>query len=451
MKPIFFLYFLLWSLFACSPIREYQKKGDAFYQQMDYDLAATYYYNILILDSSNVVAKEALTKTGNLVLASKFSRFGNLITQNRNSEAIEQFLNNKRYYEKLKKVQVYLNWPSMYDGLFEDAKFDLITQTMEAVHSNILQNKYDKAELLLEQIAMYENVFASATVTRLRTCTDAFVKYAQQLNQQGKAYKSYQIIKKINSFLPSTPQSNSFLNSLVESLLKRMAILPIEEQVEANELAKMFASKLYKQMGSVQPDIIQLIPSNKVQSILTDSIRQTSAVETISKEMLKQGIQLYLQIAINDYKETSEMPLVPDSLIGFAAYSQQIEDKEKPLSIAVVRFKTVKYASIKKLNQITSRITYRLVDCASQMLIAENSFSLNFADSFNAYYYNGDLSNLYENLPAGNQMPERNTSFHEQFNLVNKSIKTLNVLRDELANEFVKNVIEDIQIYLKQD
>ncbi len=451
MKYLLYFPILFWGLFACSPVNSYLKKGDACYQQMDYDQAATYYYNILLLDSNQVIAKEALTKTGNLVLISKFSRFGHLISENRNQEAIQQYLNNKRYFEKVKSVHVYLNWPSMYDGLFEDAKFDLVSQTLDNLKTDISQHKYDNAEQLIEQIAPFETIFANATITRLATCSDAFAKYAQQLLLQGKAYKAYQIIKKSEAFLPASPFSKSLQETVLQSLLKRIVILPIQEQVKSSGFIKIFSQTLQAQLASIQPDIIQLIPAKQIEGVLADSTRHSNQIEPISQALLKNGIQLYLQVALNEYKETAVNPSQPDSLNGYAAFSQQSQDKEKPLPVAVIRFKPVKFGSLKKLNQIDVRITYRLVDCSSQLPIVENTIALNQVDSFQSYYYNGDLNQLYEQLPQNKQMPERNLAFYEQFNLVGKPLVSLSTMQLELAQKFVDKCLEDLEIYLKQD
>ncbi len=451
MKHLFYFPIILWGLCACSPVHSYLKKGDACYQQMDYDQAATFYFNILLLDSNHSVAKEALSKTGNLVLISKFSRFGRLISENRNQEAIQQYLNNKRYFEKVKSVHVYLNWPTMYDGLFEDAKFDFVNQTIDELKLSIHQHKYDKAELLMEQVAAFEPVFVNATVTRLATCSDAFAKYAQQLLHQGKSYKAYQIIKKSETFLLSSNLSKTLLAAVLQSLTKRMVVLPIEEQIKSANFAELFSQKMQIELASIQPDIIQLIPANQIERVLADSMRRSNQIEPISKILLKNGIQLFLQIAVNEYKETSVNPSQPDSLIGYLAFIQKSQVNEKPLPVSVIRFKPVKYGSLKKLNQIEARITYRLVDCKSQLTIVENTISLNQSDSFHSYFYNGDLNQLYERLPQNNQIPERNPLFYEQFNLVAKSITELKVIRQELADMFVKRSLEDLAIYLKQD
>ena len=209
LKQLVVLFFILFC-FGCSPIPKYFKKGDAAYKQMDFDVAATYYYNILLVDSSNAIAKDALSKTANLVLTNKFSRFGNLVAQNRTEEALQQYQFNQKYFEKVKAVQVNLHWPSMYDGLYEEVKFEFIKKKTDEISNNLGQNKYDLAEAIIEQLALIEPIFSNATILRQELLLKAYLNYAKKLDQNNKSFKALELLKTVKTFLKSNQQQINF-------------------------------------------------------------------------------------------------------------------------------------------------------------------------------------------------------------------------------------------------
>jgi hypothetical protein len=418
---------------------------------MDFDMAATYYYNILLVDSSNYIAKEALTKTGNLVLSNKFSRFGNLVAQNRTEEALQQYQFNQKYFEKVKAVQVILNWPNMYDGLFEDVKYDFIKLKTGEIGNHISQNKYDQVEAIIEQFASIEAVFANATILRQELLLNAYLNYAKKLDQNKKSFKALELLKLVQSNIKSNEAINQFLRELATKLKQKIALFPIEEQVNSGNFAGIFELNLIKSLNQNQPDLMQVIAGVQLKNCIPDSIKESNELNTISKTLKTAGINLYLQVAINEFKTTILNPKTADSIVGYEAFVQNLPSKQASFPVSVYRFKPVKYGYVKKLNKIESRITYRLVDCTSQLTITENSISQTVSDSIASYFYNGDLNKLYREKPSTNQLPERSPEFYAQFNIVQTELMPISELSIQLQEQLIEKCIEDIQIYLKQD
>ena len=450
LKQLVVLLFIVFC-FGCSPIPHYIKKGDTAFKQMDFDAAATYYYNILLIDSSNSIAKDALSKTANLVLANKFSRFGNLVAQNRTEEALQQYQFNQKYFEKVKAVQVNLYWPSMYDGLYEEVKFEFIKKKTDEISNSLSQNKYDQAEALIEQFASIEPVFRNATILRQELLLNAYLNYAKKLDQNKKSFKALELLKTVQSFLKSNQTTDQFLVELILKIRKKLVLFPIEEQVNSGNFAGIFELNFVQALNQIQPDLMQVIAGAQVKNYLPDSIKQTNELNTISKTLKLAGVHLYLQLAINEFKTSILNPKNADSIMGYEAFVQKLPAKDDGFPVSVYRFKPVKYGYVKKCNKIQSRITYRLVDCESQLTITENLIDLSVADSVESFFYSGDLKSLYKEKPVANQMPERNQAFYDQFNLVQTELTPVDELSNQLQQQLIEKCIEDIQIYLKQD
>ncbi len=450
MKQVAVIFFILFCI-GCSPVPDYFKKGDAAYKQMDYDEAATYYYNILLIDSTQSIAKEALTKTANLVLTNKFSRFGNLVAQNRTEEALQQYQFNQKYFNKVKAVQVNLHWPNMYDGLYEEVKYDYIKLKTSEIGSQLSQNKYDQVEVIIEQIALIEPIFRNATILRQELLVNAYLNYAKKLDQNKKSFKALELLKLATSFLKSSQPIEQYSSELANKLKQKLAVFPIEEQVKTDNFASIFELNFLKQFNQIQPQLIEIISGNQLKKIVSDSVKNSNELNLISKSLQMAGVNLYLQIAVNEFKTTILNPKNADSIIGYEAYIQKLTAKEEAFPVSVYRFKPVKYAHLKKLNKIESRITYRLVDCVSQLTITENTISLAAADSLESYFYHGNLNMLYKEKPVSNQLPERNTDFYAQFNLVQTDLIPISELASTLQQHIIDKCLEDIQIYLKQD
>jgi tetratricopeptide (TPR) repeat protein len=158
LKKIVYL-LLLFSLWACDATKPFMHQAQIDMQDKNYNEAANNYYNILLLKPGNTEAKQGLKSSAQFVLDGKFEKFSQLVIENKVPDAVKQYQYNQKYYNRVKSVCAEINWPSIYNEVYEDIKDEYIAK----IHYNSLelinQKKYEKAEEQFTQLAELDSTY----------------------------------------------------------------------------------------------------------------------------------------------------------------------------------------------------------------------------------------------------------------------------------------------------
>lgn len=132
MKKILFILSVILLVAGCASKR-YTKKAVKFEEAGLYEDAAEYYYQAVKKKDSNVDAKLGLRKTGQLTLDRKLSDFTFTYKQADYKKAVYNFLEAEKYYNKVKAVNVDLDFPDYHREYYEEAKGDYLNKNMPMV------------------------------------------------------------------------------------------------------------------------------------------------------------------------------------------------------------------------------------------------------------------------------------------------------------------------------
>jgi hypothetical protein len=127
MKKILLLLTVILLIGGCASKR-YTKKAVKFEEAGLYEDAAEYYYQAIKKKDSNVDAKLGLRKNGQLTLDKKLSEFTYAYKQADYKKAVYNYLNAEKYYNKVKLVNVELDFPEYHKEYYEEAKGDYLNK-----------------------------------------------------------------------------------------------------------------------------------------------------------------------------------------------------------------------------------------------------------------------------------------------------------------------------------
>ncbi|GAB1448264.1 hypothetical protein MASR2M44_12720 [Bacteroidota bacterium] len=452
MKNLAFALGILLIFGACNPSKQYTKKGTELYLLGNYDDAATYFYNALLAKPSNLEAREALKKSGNNVLTSKFSTFGKYVVENRSGDAVRQYLSNKKYYEKIKAVGVDLEWPTMYDEVYSDIKNEYIGKLYEDGLNLMKENKYDVAEKKFTEIGEIEPGYKDASVLRMNSILEPMYQMGVKMLDQENFKEAYRNFDKV--YLQDKTYKN--VSALREAALGKasvgLGVLPVQNQTRHRD----FDNKLYQDIvaGLVKgkSPFLKVVDRSTLERMLQEQQLGMSGLvdpETAAKAGKLIGLKYVLMTAWSEWN-MDRNPLAIDSVEAYESFTETVPGPNVGQVNSVTRFKKVKYARHYQMNRVYARVFYQLVSTQTGQIVASDVIALEKKDEFERYFFNGPVSNLYPELPRDNKLPQVSKEWREKFNKANRRIFSSEELSNQLSQSISRSLTDEIRIYVER-
>jgi tetratricopeptide (TPR) repeat protein len=238
------LYGFLFFILACNPAKKYVKQANEQYVSGDNDGAANLFYNALLVQPNNLEAQQGLQKTGGIVLQGKFVEFSKYIVANDAENSVRQYLSCKKYYQKCKSVGVVLEWPNLYDPIYEDIKNDYISKRYDEGLEQMRNNKFDQAEKTFSDISEIDSNYKDATVLRVKSIVEPLYQHGITMKEQENYKEAFRDFNKV------IKQDANYKNvkALREEVLAKasigLGVMPIQNQTRMQG----FDVRLYQQL-----------------------------------------------------------------------------------------------------------------------------------------------------------------------------------------------------------
>jgi tetratricopeptide (TPR) repeat protein len=451
MRRIIFL-LLGGMLFAasCDPSKKFIKEANNAALLGDHDGAANYFYNALLVKPNEPLAMQGLKQHGDIVLQRKFGEFSKLLVANNEEGSVMQYLSCKKYYQKCLNVGVSLAWPTIYDEVYEEIKNAFISKKYEEGLLLMKENKYDKAEISFNKIALVDSTYKDVTVLRAKSI-------AEPLYQRGVKYLESENYKEaLNDFDKVLAVDINYKNTkfLREETVRKgtigLGVLPVQNQTKTVG----FDQKLYQQLIATivknKNPFLKVVDRGSLENMLKE--QQLGMSGLVDPESAAQagkliGLKYVLMTAISDLVYEDIGPTT-DSVVAFEAYTETITLPNSNFPQSITRFKKVKYADTFQKRRLYYRVFYQLVSTQTGQVVASEVISEERSDEFHNSKYNGNVNALYPELPKNNQLPPKPTEFREQFNQVKRFITSKEEMTHEICRSVAEKLNADILLYI---
>jgi len=453
MRNIVLIWISLLFVVSCDPTKQYMKLGNQSYQLGDMDAAANYFYNTLLVKPNHFEAKQALQKSGSIVLQNKFSSFNKYVIEKDDERAIKQYLSAKKYHARCLSVGIDLPWASMYDPIFEDLKNEFVSTQYDIGLAHMSNNKYDQAEQVFTKISEIDSTYKDATVLRLKSILEPLYLHGQkmmELEQYKEAYRDFEKVVKLDQTYKNA------LNLKDEALKKAsvgLGVLPVQNQTRLQG----FDTRLYQQIVATlvqhKNPFLKVVDRSSLESMLREQSLGMSGIidpESAAKAGKIIGLKYVLMTAISDlvYEDAG---MQKDSIEAYEAYSEQIPSNiPNGLPQTITRFKKVKYQDQHQKRRLYYRVFYQLVSTQTAQVVASDVLSEEVSDEVHFASYKGNVNMLYPELPVTKSMPPKPTAFREQFNQVKRNVASREELTQEVCKKIAKLIVEDLHIYIEK-
>ena len=245
---------LLGLITACNPQTKLFKQARIQSSNGMYEDAANLYYNILLTDSKNKLARTELKNIAQKVIADKFAKFSKLVIEVRIEEALKTYKYAKEYTQNAAKVGVVLEWPSEYDEVYNDIKNEYTQQQYDIAVGLIQNRKYETAEKVFGRIALFDSNYKDVSVLRLNTVLEPlYTKAIQQYN--NKQFKdAYYAFNKIVQIDDQYKDAQKMRAMSIQQATSIVGVLPLQINTKVNynisNLADALADLIGQQQGS---------------------------------------------------------------------------------------------------------------------------------------------------------------------------------------------------------
>lgn len=453
MQKIFISLVFFSILFSgCDTSKKLVVQGNNYFLAGNFDDAANYYYNALLINPKNPEAMQALKKSANNVLTAKFSTFGKYVVENNAEGAVRQYMSCRKYYLRVQSVGVELDWPNMYNEVYEDIKNELISKQYDEGLRLMQAKKYDKAELIFSNIATIDSSYKNATVLRPHSIIEPLYKHGIKMLEAANYKEAWRDFSKVMSIDSSYKNTKKLLFETQKKASIAVGILPVQNQTQQTG----FDKKLYKQiMASLLKSnhpFLQIIDSGAIEHMLNVQALHMSNIidpESAAKAGKTIGVQFVLMTALSELNY-EEINIRTDSTDAYLGYTETTYNKATGLPQNVTRFKKVKYADSWQKRKVHYKVYYQLVSTQTAQVVASDVINEEKTDENHVCNFKGDINNLYPELPAGNYMPLDSQAFREQFNAVKRIILTKEEITHEVCLVIAQKMVDDIRIYIEK-
>lgn len=435
---------------SCDSSLKYLKTADKLAKDGNYSDAADNFYTALLINPTNIKAKQGLQKNAQLVLDAKFGSFAKLVVEGSNEQALRQYIYCKDYFNNLKNIGIDLNWLAYFDPLYEETKQEFIGKQYEIGLSQMKENKFDKAEFSFAKILEFDSSYKNVSVLRMQSLLEPL--YNQGLNNiEAENYKAaYKIFKQVASFDATYKNTLQMLDYALQKASLPVAAILVGKKSYKDFEDLSFYQVLVARFSKSKNPFLKIIDRNNLEKLLKEQELGMSGIidpESAVKAGKMIGVKYFLLIDVTDVKFDELKPTTSDEP-AYQSFSERVVGANGEAQ-SVIKFKKVNYSETKKYRKVEARVSYQLVSVQTGQIVSSEVFN---ADQYDAHAYakfNGNIDNLYPSLPAGNFMPDAPPEWKEKFFELNRELASNQILADKAFAEISQKIIDDISLYIQ--
>ncbi len=410
--------------------------------------AAELYFQVLRKSNTNIEAITGLRRTGEFTLQRKLSAFNRAYNERKNQEAVSHYQDALAYYNRIKRVNVNLNFPSFYHDYYNEVK-DVYLDDLYFEAMNFLQNdNFVRAESTFRNILGLDPNYRDAA-NQLKIAVNE-PKYRESLalmesgNYRPAYFKLDEIIKNMGTY----KDAHDLRRESLEKGTVSIAVAPIKNSSSTRNLERTLENEIIDKIQSLDNPFLKLIDYSQMKEVVrrrepTAIIGFTAPTATLFCEIISFN---YNAGRLSETKKT-----------GWLRKRVRFTNRETGSTEYRNEYTKVQYSEFSISRSVSIRISYRLINERTSEII--NSGTRNFTTSDNIHYadYDGDNDNLvpgywkYRLVSSNEDVINDNArDVRALQNLLNarKTIKTYNTLLAEVYSSFSDFVANEIHNYV---
>lgn len=446
-KILLFLSVIL--LIAGCASKRYTKKAAKFEEAGLYEDAAAYYYEAVRKKDSNVDAKLGLRKTGQQTLDKKLSEFNIAYKQADYKKAVYNYIDAENYFNKIKAVNVELNFPEYYKEYYEESKNDYLNKKYTDGVDKLNRDDFAAALLVFEEIKKIDGTYKDVKDLYITAKYEPFYREANTNLDNGLYRKAYYTFDNILKGTGGYKQANTLKE---EALQKGTITILVTDFQYSNtytrNASQAVTSKVRSQLSTSENPFIKIIDVSAINANIYQDGRLNMQAANLS------GIKAILTGNVSRVVENTGK-LNKTEKRGYIKEVRKVKNDKGEDVDKVEYFKTT-YYEYEAENYASVELNFKLISTENNEILVSDLVSLTNNDKMHYASFSGEKKTLVpgywkykDRKSPEDNVKDNQSDINRLKNLLNasKEIKSTTELLDEVIKQSVQRISDKVNKY----
>ena len=431
---------------GCNSPKSLYKKGSKMEAAQLYSDASNYYYQALLKKPEYIEAREALTRSGGQVLNDRLSIFFNESQMGNKKEAINAYLNAKKYKEQLDKVSVRLSIPPQYTEDFNEIKKEYLLELYEQGLVFMDQEDYESAEELFREIVRLEPDYKNTKKLKNIALVEPLYRQGKAALEAFKYRTSYNSFLEVKAIEPGYKDSEELMQEALSEGMVYIGLIPFENATPLKNAEKKAEAYNLNALNQTQDPFLKVIDRTNYQQLLDEQrINLSGAVDesTAAEAGNLLGVKWLLGGTLLSL--TSEKgALSKQKKDGFKSFRVK-KINEAGEEYYETQYKRTYYYEYQQRNAVTVSEQLKLTSLTTGEIEVSEIITKEAGDYIHYCTYDGDASKLFPSIDGKVNTNRNAKKSLDQLMGANRKIKSNEILSNEALQEVAKYVKSEVE------
>lgn len=413
--------------------------------------AAAYYYQALVKKPEYIEAREALYRTGGQVLNDKLSVFFNESQIGNKKEAINSYLDAKKYKELLANVSVKLNIPPQYTEDFNEIKKSYLLELYEQGLVFLDQEDYESAEELFREIVRLEPDYKDTKKLKDIAYIEPYYKKGVIALEEFKYRTSYNAFLEVLAINTEYKDAKELQETALKEGMVHIGLIPFDNGTQYKNAEKKAEAYNLDALNQSKDPFLKVIDRTNYQQLLDEQrINLSGAVDESSAAEAGKllGVKWLLSGTLLDMVKKPGK-LSKKRRNGFKSIRvKKTNDEGK--DYYETQYKPTYYYEYYQSNSVTVSQQLKLISLTTGEIEVSKIITKEATDVVHFYGYDGDAKRLYPSEDGKVKTSKNAKKELDQLIASRQDIKSVEILSNDAfinVSKFVKSEVEKFSYY----
>jgi tetratricopeptide (TPR) repeat protein len=433
---------LLIGIFAgCTTSKSLSKKAVELEAAGLYNDAATFYYNALLKNSTNIDARIGLSKTGQRVLNDKLDDFTKARAMEEYKDAVDSYRDAMDYRTRVERLGIKLEAPAYLADDYEEAKELFIKELYKAGNEKLNNKDFDGANKIFKEIAKLDPNYKDIKDLKNVSRNEPIYLAATEEFDNGNFRAAYYEFDKIYEVDPNYKDVAILRDESLDKGKFPVAIVPFENASNQAGIEKRVQAYVVSELSALDDPFLRIIERENLELILKEQRLNLSGVvneATAAQVGNLLGASAILTGTILSYNsEAGKMKTTTKK--AYEAYQVKLYNRETDRHYYETRYKPVNYSEFYNQNEVVLSVQYKLVSLESGEVLFSDVVERTVNSTVYYAKYPGEITRLFPASSDGNvsrSRSDRNRLL--ELMRAGRELKSVETLTNEAYEEAAK-------------
>ncbi len=436
---------------SCSgPSSSYSNQGQRLEAEGHHQEAAHFYMQSLRGDMNNVDARLGLRGAGQKVLDQKLGEFWRSHSVEQHKQALASYQDAKAYYDEVNYYNIQLNFPSHYEGFYQESKKAYLDELYEEAQGYLDAGDYDSAEeIFIEMAAIdpkYKDVKTLKRVANLEPLYQQGLE-AMSLDHWRQAYKAFDEIYQTDKGYKDVAQKR---NECKEEAILSVGVLPFINETSTTGIERDVSGFVISELAGARGSMLQLVDREHIDKVIEEQkLGLSGLVDEASAARAGELIGVK-SVLISEVTSYNEQPLRTNTQNKTAYIPRQVRQSNPYTGQTFFQtvYDPVSYQETTSSARAEVTLKYRLISSETGEILTTGTVNMVETEEVRFSKYDGDYRQLSPTAnPASGSSFSRTTREFQELFTTNRTTRSLEQVRSALFNKLAHKVSEDILSY----